>query len=64
MLPSLLVTIPEEIPSYQKDYIPTSKAVKDYVDAHSVNTENMLTTDTDQNITAFKTFITNDGQYD
>ena len=61
---NVLTSIPEEIPSYQRHYIPTSKAVKDYVDAHSVNTENMMTTDTNQNITAFKTFITNDGQYD
>ena len=61
---NIFTSIPEEIPSYQKGYIPTSKAVKDYVDAHSVNTENMVTTDTDQDITSFKTFITNDGQYD
>ena len=30
---NILTSIPEEIPSYQGKYIPTSKAVKDYVDA-------------------------------
>lgn len=61
---NVLKSIPEKLPIYQKNYIPTSEAVKNYVDARAVNTENLVTTDTDQNITAFKTFINNDGQDD
>ena len=35
---NVITSIPEELPSYQREYIPTSKAVKDYVDAHSGGT--------------------------
>ena len=52
---NVLTSIPEEIPSYKKEYIPTSKAVKDYVDAHSGAPENMVTTDTTQTIAGTKT---------
>ena len=55
---SVLTSIPEKLPSYQNNYIPVSKAVKDYVDAHSGVPENMVTTDTEQTITGKKVFGT------
>ena len=35
---NIIKSIPEELPIYQQEYIPTSEAVKNYVDAHSGGT--------------------------
>ena len=57
---NVITSIPEEIPSYKQEYIPTSKAVKDYVDAHSGGTTEEWTFTLSDGTTTTKTIVTDD----